>query len=93
MQITWDIIAQIGLTTLSVSAIFLIARKNKWGFVIGLLSQPFWFITSLANEQWGVFITSIIFTFNWIFGIYMWFFKKNKKDFKKHKDIHPHVHH
>ncbi|MFC1686719.1 nicotinamide mononucleotide transporter [Patescibacteria group bacterium] len=88
MQITLDLIAQVGLTILSVSAIILVAKKNKWGFVVGLISQPFWFITSLANEQWGVFITSIIFTFSWIFGIYNWFFKK--KDQKELPERHHH---
>ncbi len=81
MQITLDTISQVGLTILSVTAIILISKKNKWGFVVGLCSQPFWFITSLINEQWGIFVTSIIFTFSWIFGIYQWFFKKkNQKE-------------
>lgn len=70
-----DSIAQVGLTILSVSAIFLVAKKNKWGFVAGLLSQPFWFVTSFLNQQWGVFITSIFFTISWALGIYEWFFK------------------
>ena len=75
-----DIISQIAITILSVSAIFLIAKKNKWGFVVGLISQPFWLITSTQHEQWGVFITSIIFTINWIYGIYNWFYKKTMKN-------------
>lgn len=73
-----DNIAQIAITLLGATAILLIAKKNKWGFVVGLISQPFWFITSLAHKQWGIFITSIIFTINWIYGIYEWFYKNNK---------------
>lgn len=80
MQITLDTISQVGLTILSVTAIILISKKNKWGFVVGLVSQPFWIATSIINEQWGIFITSIIFTFSWLFGIYQWFFKKSKKE-------------
>lgn len=74
----WDNISQIAITILSATAIILVAKKNKWGFVLGLASQPFWFVTSLINQQWGVFIVSIIFTGSWMLGIYEWFFKKEK---------------
>ncbi len=78
----WDTIAQIGLAIFGISAIILIAKKNKWGFVLGLLSQPFWILTSIINKQWGVFILSVIYVGSWIFGIYNWFFK-DKKDNQK----------
>ena len=71
-----DTIAQIGVSTFGITAIILVARKNKWGFVFGLLSQPFWFITSILNRQWGVLFLSIIYTGTWIYGIYEWFYKK-----------------
>ena len=76
----WDTIAQIGLAIFGISAIILIAKKNKWGFVLGLLSQPFWILTSIINKQWGVFILSVIYVGSWIFGIYNWFFKDKKND-------------
>jgi len=75
----WDNISQIAIFILGVTSIILVARKNKWGFVFGLLAQPFWYITSFVNKQWGVFFVSIIYTFSWIYGIYEWFFKNNKK--------------
>jgi nicotinamide riboside transporter PnuC len=70
-----DTVIQVGIFVFGALAIILVARKNKWGFVIGLLSQPFWFITSYQNKQWGVFLVSIIYTFSWIYGIYLWFYK------------------
>jgi len=76
----WDIIAQIGVALFGVAAIILVAKKNKWGFVIGLISQPFWYITSFINKQWGVFFVSIVYTCSWLFGIYEWFFKSKKKN-------------
>jgi len=79
----WDTIAQIGLAIFGVTAIILVAKKNKWGFVFGLLSQPFWFISSFTNKQWGIFLLNIIYSFSWSYGIYVWFFK-NKKTHKKH---------
>ncbi|MCX6726185.1 MAG: nicotinamide mononucleotide transporter [Candidatus Shapirobacteria bacterium] len=74
----WDIIAQIGISIFGVAAIILVAKKNKWGFVLGLISQPFWYITSFVNKQWGIFFLTIVYTGSWILGIYEWFFKKKK---------------
>ncbi len=73
-----DLISQFAIPILGTLAIILVAKKNKWGFVIGLISQPFWIITSYVNEQWGVFFFSIIITGSWILGIYEWFFKEEK---------------
>ncbi|MEK7061854.1 MAG: nicotinamide mononucleotide transporter [Patescibacteria group bacterium] len=73
-----DLIAQIGVIIFGVSAIILVARKNRWGFVLGLISQPFWIITSLVNKQWGVLLLSIVYVGSWGYGIYEWFYKKNK---------------
>lgn len=71
-----DAISQIGIFTLGVSSIILIGRKNRWGFVLALLSQPFWFYTAYAHQQWGVFGANIIYTASWLYGFYQWFFKK-----------------
>jgi hypothetical protein len=75
MSSTLDTVSQGGLTVFSVAAILLVAKKNKWGFVVGLLSEPFWFITSYLNKQWGIFILSVVYTGTWAFGIYEWFYK------------------
>ena len=74
-----DTIAQIGITIFGVSAIILVASKNKWGFVLGLISQPFWLITSFLNKQWGVFLLSVVYVFTWAYGIYNWFSNKEVK--------------
>lgn len=75
---TLDSIAQIGITIFGVAAIILVAKKNKWGFVLGLASQPFWIITSYLNRQWGVLLLSVVYVGSWSYGIYEWFFKKEK---------------
>lgn len=73
-----DLAAQAAIACFGVLAVFLVAKKNKRGFVFGLLSQPFWFITSFVHAQWGVFFVSIVYAFVWCLGIYEWFFKKAK---------------
>lgn len=70
-----ELITQITIPVLGGSAIILVAKKNKWGFVCGLASQPFWFLTAWINNQWGIFGVSIIYTVSWSFGIYNWFKK------------------
>jgi len=72
----WDVVNQIGLSVFGLAAIILVARKNKWGFVMGLISQPFWLMTSVINQQWGVFFLSVVYMGTWIYGIYTWFYKK-----------------
>ncbi len=74
-----DTISQFGMLIFGVTAILLVSHKNKWGFVVGLLSQPFFFLTSYINNQWGLFILSFAYTASWIYGIYMWFYKHEKK--------------
>jgi len=75
----WDFIAQIGIVFFGISSILLVALKNKWGFVLGLVSEPFFFLTAVINHQWGLFILTIGYTFSWSLGIYIWFFRKHKK--------------
>ncbi len=44
-------------------ATVILLTKNKifWGSIVGLISEPLWFITSAANGQWGVFVASIFY--------------------------------
>lgn len=39
------------------------------GPIFGLLSQPFWFWESWRNKQWGFFLTSIVVTISWCWGL------------------------
>ncbi len=75
----WDIISQVGIAATGIASIILVAKKNKWGFILGLASQPFWYITSFINEQWGIFFLNFAYTFSWGLGVYEWFFKKSKE--------------
>lgn len=73
-----DTISQIGVTILGPLAIFLVSKKNKWGFVVGLASQPFWLITLYLHQQWGPFIVAIIYVGSWGVGVYEWFYKSKQ---------------
>jgi hypothetical protein len=71
-----DALCNIAIFALGLSAMFLIARKNKWGFVLGLASQPFWYITTYTHGQWGIFFLNFAYTFVWIYGVWEWFSKE-----------------
>lgn len=63
---------QIGIAVLSIAAAYLVASTGpwqRWGFVIGLISQPLWFIASWRARQYGVLLVAIFYTGAWIQGI------------------------
>jgi len=68
-----DIISQIMIMICGASAIWLVGRKEywkRWGYVIGLIGQPFWFYTTIVNEQWGIFLMTLFYTYSWGQGLY-----------------------
>ena len=73
---TLDVVAQIGMVLFSVTAIVLVARQNRWGFVFGLFAQPFYLATHLIHSQWGGVACTMAFTASWLYGIYLQFFRK-----------------
>lgn len=41
------------------------ASRRRYASIFGLLAQPFWFYTTYTNEQWGIFVLSLFYTFAW----------------------------
>ncbi len=68
----WDIFSQAGIL-LSVVGYLMLAKKNRWGWVIGLASQPFWFYSSITNHQIGIIINTVFFSAAQLYGIWKWF--------------------
>ena len=76
-----DILIQTCLAIFGISAIFLLGTKGKWrryGYIAGMLSQPFWFYTMIKTKQWGIFILCIFYFLSWCLGIYNYWIKKDK---------------
>ncbi len=67
-----DIISQVAITILSTSFLFLVARKNRAGWICGMLSQPFWFYTTIVHEQWALMPINVIYLANHIYGFINW---------------------
>lgn len=45
-------------------------KYAKYGCLIGVLAQPFWFITAFRSGEVGVLITTTVITGLWIKGVY-----------------------
>ena len=69
-------IVQTFLLVLSLLAVFLISRPVgdplvRWGYVVGLASQPFWILTAWQSRPrpWGMLVLSLFYLAIWIEGI------------------------
>lgn len=61
------------------SAIYLVGRKEhwrRWGFILGLAGQPFWFYTFFTAEQWGMLCMCLMYTYSWGNGVWNHWIKK-----------------
>lgn len=67
-------IEQVGIAVLGVTAIYMSQSKDKtvrrWAPVVGLMAQPFWFISAWQSEQWGIFVLCICYTLAWAKGLW-----------------------
>lgn len=67
-----DIIAQIGILFTGATSIFLVGVKGKYrryGYLLGVIGQPFWYYTTFVHGQWFIFALSFLYTFSWVNGL------------------------
>jgi hypothetical protein len=62
---------QIAIAILSCLSVMLFSTKKyfKYGFIVGIISQPLWLYSTYASEQWGMFIGALIYTLSHLNGI------------------------
>lgn len=73
-----NLISQIMIFVLGVPALVLLGRPEKWsrwGFILGLAAQPFWYYQTIVGEQYGILALNIVYTFAWCQGIYYKFYR------------------
>jgi len=67
---TTDQIAQIVVFFTGVSSLWCLASQDPkyrmWGGLIALIGEPFWFITTYTNKQWGIVILVFIYAANYL---------------------------
>lgn len=68
-----DIICQVAIFILGLGAIWVVGwhdpKKRRYGYLLGLCSQPFWFYTLYVNEQWILLVAALGYTWSWINGL------------------------
>lgn len=73
---------QIGIMLFGCSAIWVVGRKEKWrrwGYILGLCSQPFWFYSAYQAEQWGILCLCLWYTYSWGQGIWNFWIKSEDR--------------
>jgi hypothetical protein len=74
-----SIICQIGILLGGTLTTFLLAQRNKWmrwGHVVGLIQEMFWFYETYTKQQWGIFVLCFVYTGCFMLGIYNYWVKK-----------------
>jgi len=76
-----DIICQTWIVIFGCSAIWFVGRLEqwkRWGYILGLISQPAWVYTTIKHDQWGIFLLSLFYTYSWGQGVYNYWIKQKK---------------
>lgn len=64
---------QILIAITGITAIWLTQQSKepwkKYACLFGIVGQPFWFYSAYTNEQWGIFILCIFYTYAWALGV------------------------
>lgn len=62
------------IAVLTIPALFLVAQRNpnkqRWGFLIGLIGQPFWLWSTFSSDAYGMFVVSVFCTWSWLVGVW-----------------------
>ena len=73
-------IAQIGILLYGLPALFIVGFKDhdirRWAYIMGILGQSFWYITTINNGQWGMVVLCTFYTVSWSNGTYQHWIKK-----------------
>lgn len=57
-----NLVMQWCLCVFSVTSLWLLGNGSKWGPWVGLVSQPIWFYYTIATHQWGLVVSTTIYT-------------------------------
>jgi hypothetical protein len=71
-RFTVDQLVQAAIVILSPTALLLLSDAGaiaRWGFVVGLASQPFWIYATAKARQSGMLAISILYLAFWLRGI------------------------
>jgi len=71
---TFDYVSQALIFILGVGSVGLVGSKNsrvrRWGYLCGVLQEPFWFYSTAYAGQWFIFASAFLYTAVWCRGLY-----------------------
>lgn len=82
---SFETISQIMLFISGASSIWFLSRTEewkRWGFIIGILGQPFWLYSAIHNKQIGIVVLTLFYTYSFAQGIYFYWIKPKKDENK-----------
>jgi hypothetical protein len=68
----------IGLLTPAGIALSQLARTAKYGCLVSLAAQPFWFYAAWQASQWGAFAACFVALAAWLCGVYTYWWKRQQ---------------
>jgi hypothetical protein len=76
-------VCQVWVAVCGMSAVWLLSYKDRrvrrWGYVVGLLSQPGWLISAVLAEQWGIALLTIWYTLSYVRGMVQHFKRESNE--------------
>jgi hypothetical protein len=76
-----NLIPQLGIFIFGIPAIWFAGRREswrRWGYILGLLGQPFWFWETISREQWVIAALCCAYTYSWAQGIWNYWVKAGR---------------
>ena len=67
-----DTLSQVAIVVLGGGSTWVLSRKGewrKWGYLLGLLSEPFWLYTMVVAKQWALLPLVGWYTYSWSCGV------------------------
>lgn len=77
---------QAAILILSAAAMWLVSGRSqhaRFGWALGLASQPFWLYATFEAGQWGMFALAVFYSFAWANGL--WNYGANKDESRRLK--------
>jgi hypothetical protein len=60
------------LAAIGILGLFLVTKKNYWGFAIGVFTQALWVCYAIVTHQYGFLITAVAYGFVYAKGFISW---------------------
>ena len=75
-------IDQLGIAIFGVLAIALSqcerVQLRRWACIAGMCAQPFWFHTTAAHGQWGIFALCFLYAAAWLKGVHTYWWRPSR---------------